>query len=386
MSPLPRRRFLSGCGALAAGLGAAALGGCSAPGLPQIAVPATVADRSRTRRLVRFANWVDYIDTTAAGSHPTLAEFTRQTGIRVDYTQLFSDADQPIGLVAAPMAVGRQPGFDLIVAVDWVLAQFIEYGWAAELSAHTVSQAWRMLPPFRDWPVPGLTRYAMPWQAGFTGIGYNLSQTRRPVTSMTDLLTAPDLHGRVSLVSDMRDVMGLLLLEMGSDPASFTDAEFGAALAVLRRAVTAGQIALVSNYYYTPLAKGTIAAGVAWSGDILEGREVNPALHFCWPKGGGMLWTDNMMIPALAPARQDAERLMNFYYQPHNAAQLSAYTRYVCPVQDAQAAMRQIDPALAGQEYIFPTAAMLASSHNFKILDRARIARYTTAFQAAVGL
>jgi spermidine/putrescine transport system substrate-binding protein len=87
-----------------------------------------------------------------------------------------------------------------------------------------------VLPAFRDWPVPGIRRYALPWQAGFTGIVYNERLTGRPVVSMTDLLTSPDLHGRVSLVAGMRDVMGLLMLDRGTDPASFTGREFYAAL------------------------------------------------------------------------------------------------------------------------------------------------------------
>jgi hypothetical protein len=60
--------------------------------------------------------------------------------------------------------------------------------------------------------------------------------------------------------------------------------------------------------------------------------------------------------------------------------------QYICPVQGTQAAMQQLDPALAGAEQIFPSAAMLQSGHYFKILNKAQIASYTTAFQTAVGL
>jgi spermidine/putrescine transport system substrate-binding protein len=243
-----------------------------------------------------------------------------------------------------------------------------------------------MQPRFRDWPVPDLQRYALPWTGGFTGIGYNAKLTRRPVTSMTDLLTAPDLHGRVSLVAEMRDVMGLILLDQGSDPADFSSAEFRAAITMLQRAVSAGQVRMVTDNYLPSLVNGTVAAGVAWGGDILASHAVNPALKFTWPKGGGMLWTDNMMIPALTPVRTNAERLMNFYYQPDVAAQLAAWMQYICPVLGTQAAMQQLDPTLAGAEQIFPSAALLRSAHYFKILNRAQIASYTAAFQTAVGL
>jgi spermidine/putrescine transport system substrate-binding protein len=366
----------------------AGLSDCSTPGLAQAPVLEAVTDESRTRRIVRFANWIREIDTSPTGGHPTLAEFTRQTGIRVDYNGFIADANQAIGVIGIALAAGQDPGWDLVVMADWVLAQFVEQGWAAELSPGTLTEAWRLEPRFRDWPVPDLRRYSLPWVAGFTGIGYNINETHRPITSMTDLLTAPDLRGRVSLVAEMRDVVGLLLLDQGSDPTDFTPAEFGAAITMLERAVSAGQVRIVTDNYlpYLLNPKSPVAAGVAWGGDILASRPVNPALRFTWPKGGGMLWTDNMMIPALTPVQENAERLMNFYYQPHAAAQLAAWMQYICPVHGTKTAMRQLDPALAQADQIFPSAALLQSGHYFKILNKAQITSYTTAFQTAVGL
>jgi spermidine/putrescine transport system substrate-binding protein len=338
--------------------------------------------------VVRFANWIREIDTSATGAHPTLTEFTRQTGIRVDYNGFIADANQATGVIGIALAAGQDPGYDLVVLADWVLAQFIEQGWAAELSPGVLTQAWRMRPRFQDWPVPGLHRYALPWVGGFTGIGYNLDQTHRPVTSMTDLLTSPDLHGRVSLPAEMRDVVGLILLDQGSEPEDFTPAEFRAAIAMLQRAVSAGQVRIVTDNYlpYLISRKNPVAAGVVWGGDILASRAVNPGLRFTWPRGGGMLWTDNMMIPALTPVQANAERLMNFYYRPEVAAQLAAWMEYICPVRGAQAAMRKLDPALAGADQVFPSDALLESGHYFKILNKSQISSYTTAFQTAVGL
>jgi spermidine/putrescine transport system substrate-binding protein len=99
-----------------------------------------------------------------------------------------------------------------------------------------------------------------------------------------------------------------------------------------------------------------------------------------------MLWTDNVVIPARARAKADAERLMNYYYRPRVAAQLADYVRYTCPVLGADAAMRQIDPALAGDPYIFPTPQLLHSGHYFKLLTPAQSRLYNTAYQNAVGL
>lgn len=381
--PLPRRRFLAGLGA---GAGLGALAACSGPGLALAPVPSAGPDLSRRERVVNFANWLDYLDATPAGRHLTLAEFTRATGIKVSYSTPITENFQFLGQIGPQLALGEDTGYDLAVVSDWLIPQMVEEGWVEPLSPDVVTNAGRLLPAYRDWPVPDVRRYSLPWQGGLTGIGYNLRQTRRPITSMTELLAAPDLRGKVSLNMDMSDVTGMVMLDMGIDPAGFTEKEFGAAIARLRRAVQIGQIRAVVNYNGPLLVKGTIAAGVTWAGDYLFSLAENPHLGFTWPQSGGMSWTDNMVIPALARHKENAERLINFYYRPAIAAQLAAWVQYTCPVLGAQEAMRRVGPALAGEKYIFPSPQFLATGHHFRILPPDLSRRYTAAYQNAVGL
>jgi len=387
--PLPRRGFLRVLGG--AGLGVTALGAalsaCSAQDLIPVPLP-RAADLSRTQPVVQFANWSEYVDTVPGNPprYPTLEEFTRQTGIVVDYSEPITADEQFVGEIGISLAMGWAPGYDLVVLADWAVAELIQLGWAQPLSPALLRNGSRLLPQFRDWPVPDVRRYSLPWQCGFTGIVYNLAVTHRPVTSMNDLLTSPDLHGKVSLPTNYQDVMALVMLGIGIDPATFTDREFGAALAVLSRAVQAGQITMVTNYYGPDLLKGTIAAGVGWAGDVLYFRQQNPDIYFTWPQGGGHIWSDNMVIPARARHTENAERLMNFYYEPDIAAQLSKYERYMCPVLGTQDAMRRLDPGLADEKYIFPTPGLLDSGHFFKILTPQQNSGYTARYQSIVGL
>lgn len=387
---LSRRGFLRDVG-MGAGLGVvagAALSACDGRGLAPAAFPPAGPDMSSQDKIVRFANWPAYTDAVPGHPqvHPTLNEFTRRTGIAVDYSEPITGNAPFFGRIGIDLAMGQSTGYDLVVLSDWLVAELIGLGWAEPLSAALVPNGARMLPRFRNWPLPDIRRYSLIWQGGFTGIGYNLDVTHRPVTSMKDLLTSSDLHGKVSLVEDYRDVMGCLMLDLGINPADFTQPEFAHALAVLGRAVRGGQVRMVSNYYYTPLAKGAIAAGVAWAGDVLFVQPQHPSVRFTWPAAGGMLWTDNMMIPSGARHRENAEKLMNFYYEPFPAAQLAAWNKYLCPVLGADAAMRGVDPSLAEQRYIFPTPAVMANGHYFKILTLAQDAAYTNSYASTVGL
>lgn len=383
-APHSRRWFLRGL-AFAATAG---LTSCDSSQLVSMPEARKARDYSATEPVVTFANWPGYLDQLPDDprAHPTLREFTRQTGIAVRYSEPIHSNEEFFGRIGIPLALGESTGYDLVVISDWMMPQFISRGWLEKRPPSAASSAARVLPRFRDWPVPDVARYSLPWQAGFTGIGYNERFTGRPVTSMTDLLTSADLRGKVSLVADMRDVVGLVMLEDGADPSSFRPRDFARALQVLQRAVQAGQVRIVSDYYPQYLIDGTVAAGVAWAGDILAYQPQHPELHFTWPATGGMLWTDNMVIPALARHPANAEKLMTFYYRPDVAVQLSEYELYLCPAAGAQQAARRVDPALAAQRWVFPPPALLHSGHMFKILTAAQSAAYTSSWEAVVGL
>ncbi len=350
--------------------------------------PPPVPGRPGDAEVVSFANWPGYIDTDPAdpARHPTLAEFTRRTAIAVNYIEPIGSDDQFFARIGVPLAMGASTGYDLVVLSDWMVAQLIGLGWAEEISPDGVPHAANLLPELQAAPLADVGSHSLPWQAGFTGIGYNLAATGREVAGISDLLTSPDLKGRVSLVCDMRDVMGLLLLDRGVDPALFTATEFDLAVEEIRRAAESGQIRTVTNSYRGGLDRGDIAACVGWSGDVLAVGRSNPQVRFVLPEAGGMLWTDNMLIPAHARCHRHAERLMDYYYEPEVAARLAAFQLFICPVRGAEAALRRHAPDLAGEEYVFPSPRLLARAHHFARLTQVQSAVCTEKFTSALGL
>jgi spermidine/putrescine transport system substrate-binding protein len=109
----------------------------------------------------------------------------------------------------------------------------------------------------------------------------------------------------------------------------------------------------------------------------------HPGLKWVVPKDGGMIWTDNMLIPKGGNAYA-ASVLMNWYYQPKIAAEVEDYVNYICPVVGADKVLEKTDPAIAKNPLIFPTKAMLAKTHQFdsKALNNQK---YKKAFQALIA-
>jgi spermidine/putrescine transport system substrate-binding protein len=204
---------------------------------------------------------------------------------------------------------------------------------------------------------------------------------------MEELLTRADLKGKVSLLSEMGDTMGFMLKIVGADPADFTEDQFGQALDKLEEYVASGQIRrFTGNDYIRDLNAGNIVACEAWSGDIMVMQDGNPDIKWVEaPAEGLSLWSDNMLVPNKATHKANAEKLMDYYYDPEVAARLAAWVWYMCPVEGAKEAMEKVDPSLVDQPLIFPDEEFLSNTWAFMGLDEKTRTKYEQDFAQVIG-
>jgi spermidine/putrescine transport system substrate-binding protein len=387
---LSRRSLLraSGVGALAVG-GAGILSGCGIPPAKREAGAAASDDHSDQEKQINFSNWTEYMDISEdEKSRPTLVEFTKRTGIRVKYTEDINDNVEFFGKIQPQLAAGQDTGRDLINVTDWLAARMIRLGWVQKLDASLLPHAYANLSPqFRspDWD-PGRA-YSYPWTGIPAVIAYNVKATGgRKVDSVTQLLDDPTLKGRVSFLTEMRDTVGLTLLDMGKDPAKVNDADYDAAINRLQKGVDKKQIRrFTGNDYTSDLDKGDIAACVAWAGDLIQLQVDNPDIRFSIPAAGYMTATDNLLVPAHARHQKNATRLIDYYYELPVAAQLAAYINYVTPVAGVGPELAKIDPELAKNPLIIPDEAMAAKSHSFRSLSSKEETAYEEKFAKLIG-
>jgi spermidine/putrescine transport system substrate-binding protein len=242
-----------------------------------------------------------------------------------------------------------------------------------------------LLPSLKGRPFDKNTEYAVPWQSGLAGLAYNGNVTKE-IKTVDDLLTRPDLKGKVTALTEMRDTMGLILASNGHDPSNFTKAQFDDALAKLQKAVDGGQIRRFTGNDYAPeLAKGDIAACIGWSGDIIQLGLEDDKVKFVAPEAGVMLYSDNSSVPNKASHKGNAEAFLDYYYDPAVAAQVAAYVNYICPVSGAREELAKTDPDLAENPLIFPDDALLSKAKVFKALTENEEREYESAFQQVIG-
>ncbi|MFF9570907.1 spermidine/putrescine ABC transporter substrate-binding protein [Streptomyces sp. NPDC014685] len=359
---MSRRSLLRALGATAAG---AALAGCGVPAAYVEPGDRAGRDTSASDRSLHFANWPLYIDTDDEdeSKRPTLDAFGRRTGISVTYTEEINDNDEFFGKISPALMNHQETGRDLIVVSDWMSARFVRLGWVQEMDRAKQPNVARYLDPQLLSPAFDKGRtHSVPWQSGITGIAYNRKKLGREIRNVSDLW-ADDLRGRMTLLSGLDEAFALLMLGNGVDITRWVPDDFHEMCEQIEKLVRRKHIRrFTGNDYIKDLSTGDVLACQAYSGDVIQLQADNPEIEFVVPEEGAELWSESLMIPNLARHKRNAEKLVDYYYEPEVAAELAAWVNYVCPVPAARevlAAAKDKETAeLAEDPLIFPDDEM----------------------------
>jgi spermidine/putrescine transport system substrate-binding protein len=322
--------------------------------------------------VLNFSNWQLYIDTAsnrkAAGltGPTTLEQFTEQTQITVNYYDDILDNADYFAKVQGPLNAGDGIGRDIFVFTDSSRypGLLVDQGWVQKLDKELIPNITNLIDAQASPSFDPNREYSLPWFSGMTGVAWN-TQVIPTVTSMEQLFTDPKLKNKVTMLRDMADSVGITMLGNGDDPSAVTDETFDRAIATIKDAVDSGQIQdFMGNEYSVPLARGELAACVAWSGDVTQLLADNPHLKWGLPDTGGMIWTDNMFIPT-GGSVPTASTYMNFVYDPAIAAELALGATYISSVKGVKEAAVKLDPDAASNVLLFPDEATLSKTHQY---------------------
>jgi spermidine/putrescine transport system substrate-binding protein len=290
---------------------------------------------------VNFANWPLYIDKSKDKDgntiYPSLIQFTKQTGIEVNYQDIINSNEEFFGKLQPQLQAGDSTGWDIIVITNGQqLTALLENGWVLPLDpskrpnfdAHAAE--WAKNPSYD----PG-NKYSMAWQSGITGLAVNTDLTDIELKSAEDLYKFP--QGSVGLLTG--DMPDWTMIQLGIDPKSSGPAEWKEAAAWLTKLRDSGVVrGFYGQDYTTPMTQGNLVANMAWSGDVLYyGLWAGQTeLQFVFPEDGALLWIDNMLVPQGAENPVDASMLMDYVYQPDVATMIAEWVLYMSPVPETQ--------------------------------------------------
>ena len=237
---------------------------------------------------VRILNWQAYIDPSEDGATGTLDRFKDATGIDITYSENFNDNNEVYNRELAPiLSQGQAIAYDIVCPTNWMAARLKGLGWLDPLPVDRIPNRVNLEERFLTASWDYGASYNLPWQAGITGIAYNPELTGRELTSINDLFD-PAFRGKVAMLTEIRDSVGLTMLGMGLDPSVVDEEGALAGGGQDRRGDSDGQIrAFTGNEYLRSLESGDFAACVAWSGDVVQLQQTGPTSASSSPTRAG---------------------------------------------------------------------------------------------------
>jgi spermidine/putrescine transport system substrate-binding protein len=349
------RAFIVAAMALVASLAIAACGGDDDGVGGADSGEGTVAEGGEASGEVLISNWPGYVNP---GPNGTIAAFEQQSGVKTEYKDDVSDNVIFFNKLKPLLDQGDSGGRSLFVVTDWMAKRMYDLGYLQQINHDDLPTVFEnILPQFEKSTTDPERKFSIPWQGGQTGIWVDTNQAPE-IDSVSDLFD-PKYKGKVTMLTEMRDTVTLVLQSEGIAPDEATKEDWLAAIDKLGAARDSGQIRrFTGNEYTEDLTSGNIVAAIGWSGDgSLIGRE---GVEWRRPTDGCDLFFDQAVIPVGAPNTPAALAFLNFAYTPENAADITDYVQYVTPVDGVRPILEKEDPKVANDPKIFPTEEEIA--------------------------
>ena len=371
---MSRRQFLGRSTALVGGLAVAPaiLAACGSSG---------GGSGSGSDKSVSISNWTSYMD-------PALKKkFPNETGIALTYDEDINSNNEYFAKVRPNLSKHESIGRDGFVLTDWMANRMInQVKWVEPFVEAKFPNKSNMRQALAAPKFDPTRKYSAPWATGITGIAYNIGLTGKEIHTIDEFLA---VSGTTTVLDEMRDTVGLFMRSLDLQTEAPTYQEAGPAFDKLDRAFNDGTIDGVNgNEYVNDLGNGNLAAAFAWSGDVAQITLSNPDVRFVVPDSGGMIWSDNFMIPYTSDKAGLASEFINFFYEPTNAAVLTTYIQYISPVEGVPEELTKMGgkaAKLAENPLVNPTDESLAALNLFGPLGPAEEEKFDKRFAEITG-
>ncbi|RKJ42045.1 spermidine/putrescine ABC transporter substrate-binding protein [Acutalibacter sp. 1XD8-33] len=330
--------FLACLGALLLPVGALAQDGGAAP------------DRGVT---INVYNWGEYIANGTDGSMDVNAEFTRRTGIRVNYTTF--DSNESLYSKLA----GGGADYDVIFPSDYMVSKLIDEDMLAQLDFGNIPNFQYVDQQFRNPDYDPDNRYSVPYTWGVVGVFYNTDHIQE-VTSWESLWD-DEYAGKILMFDNPRDSFAIAQFLLGQNVNTIDPEDWQAAAELLKqqRPILQGY---VMDQIFDKMENGEAWIAPYYAGDAAILVDNSENISFAVPEEGTNFFVDAACVPRTSDHQAEAEEYINFLCDPEIAGANMDYVGYSTP---ETAAKEYIDPEVAKSPLHYPSQETLSRTQVF---------------------
>ena len=317
----------------------------------QVQAEEAARDRGVT---INVYNWGEYIANGTDGSLDVYAEFTRRTGIRVNYTTFDSNESLYSKLV------GGGADYDVIIPSDYMVSRLIHENMLAELDFSNIPNFRYIDESFRDPDYDPEGRYSVPYTWGVVGLFYNTDYIEEEITSWSSLWD-DRYAGKILMFDNPRDSFAIAQLLLGQSLNTTEESDWLEAAALLKQQKPMVQ-AYVMDRIFDKMESEEAWIAPYYSGDAAILVDNSDNIRFVVPREGTNYFVDAMCIPATSGHKAEAEAYINFLCDPEIAGANMDYVGYSTPETAAKAYM---DPEIVESPVHYPDVETLARTQVF---------------------
>ncbi len=318
------------------------------------AQPARAAEGTDQGVTINVYNWGEYIANGTDGSLDINAEFTRRTGIRVNYTTFDSNESLYSKLV------GGGADYDVIIPSDYMVSRLIHENMLAELDFSNIPNFRYIDKSFRDPDYDPEGRYSVPYTWGVVGLFYNTDYIEEEITSWSSLWD-DRYAGKILMFDNPRDSFAIAQLLLGQSLNTTEESDWLEAAALLKQQKPMVQ-AYVMDRIFDKMESEEAWIAPYYSGDAAILVDNSDNIRFVVPREGTNYFVDAMCIPATSGHKAEAEAYINFLCDPEIAGANMDYVGYSTPETAAKAYM---DPEIVESPVHYPDGETLARTQVF---------------------
>ena len=303
---------------------------------------------------INVYNWGEYIANGTDDSLDINAEFTRRTGIQVNYTTF--DSNEALYSKLA----GGGADYDVIIPSDYMVSRLIDENMLAELDFSNIPNFQYIDERFRDPDYDPGSRYSVPYTWGVVGLFYNTDYIEEEITSWTALWD-DRYAGKILMFDNPRDSFAIAQFLLGQPLNTTDEAHWTEAAALLKQQKPLVQ-AYVMDRIFDKMESSEAWIAPYYSGDAAILVENNDNIRFVVPEEGTNYFVDAMCIPVTSSHKAEAEEYINFLCDPEIAGANMNYVGYSTPESAAKAYM---DEEMAESPLYYPGDETLARTQVF---------------------
>ena len=281
---------------------------------------------------INVYNWGEYIANGTDGSMDVNAEFTRRTGIEVNYTTF--DSNESLYSKLA----GGGADYDIIIPSDYMISKLIDEDMLAELDFSNIPNFKYIDEEFRNPEYDPENKYSVPYTWGVVGIFYNTDY----VEEVTDwsALWDDEYAGKILMFDNPRDSFAIAQFQLGQSLNTVNAQDWEDAAELLKQQKPLVQ-AYVMDQIFDKMESGEAWIAPYYSGDASILVDNNENIEFVIPTSGTNYFVDAVCIPKTSRHKSEAEEYINFLCDPEIAGANMDYVGYSTPESAAKEYMSE---------------------------------------------